>query len=169
MKTKLLFFLLTLTLFSCDDGVYYIYYYGKTIDTAFFENKKTAWEARGINHYRFTARMDGSYGFGTLYQVTVFPNRKTEIAALDSEMGIDLEKPFSPLTGKTIDELYASIDDGIKNLKKEKRGAWIGYNKEYHYPEVYGTGPINDDPNNIIVGGWLEFKITGFEVLDDAE
>ena len=61
------------------------------------------------------------------------------------------EQIFFPLDGKTIDELYASIEANATDQTMVK--VWIQYNKEYHYPERFTQGAMG-------------FDIYEFEVLD---
>jgi hypothetical protein len=136
---------------------------------AVFLSKKAAWEKEGIRHYRFSGRAcpDASQ---PAYQVTVYPGGETEIKALGGP-GIDLEKPFKPIPGKTMPEFYAFIAEEVKDLGEYN--AWIRYNKEYHYPEFFTHGPVQPapvpgQPPNITGGGWYDFEILAFEVLDGA-
>ena len=136
---------------------------------AVFLSEKAAWEKKGIQHYRFAGRScpDASQ---PSYQVTVSPGGETEIRALDGP-GIDLERPFRPITGKTMPEFYAFIADEVKDLREYN--AWIRYNKEYHYPEFFTHVPVQPvpvpgQPPNITGGGWYDFEIFEFEALDSA-
>jgi hypothetical protein len=138
-----------------------------------FMAEKAAWEAQGIRHYRFIANCSASTP-EPFYLVTVSPEKAPEAIDLNKYTRPEWwlradelpERIFSPLNGKTIDEIYASIAEETSDLAEHS--ARIQYNKEYHYPERFSKFRVYDDPVPIGCGG-LEFALTEFEVLDEAE
>jgi hypothetical protein len=132
-----------------------------------FQTEKAAWEAQNISAYRFTTRMLLDYP-AVPVRITVKGNGEPEIkpAAADTEFDIEM----AALYGKTVSEIYASIETAVEKEKTASRGEhkWVGitirYNAEYHYPEYYLRCSYYDDLPE--PGGFAGLEITGFERLD---
>ena len=149
---------------------------------------RAAWDALGINAYRFTGKwVPVGWGEPTP-TVTVRPDTEPEVTfgwdeqwSQDNEDLISLweeawkdpdypvrKNPFPPLEGFTIDELYDSIERFIINDFKshEHFGVGMRFNEQYHYIErVFISSAAPEER-----GGWSRFEITHFEVLtEEAE
>jgi hypothetical protein len=85
-----------------------------------------------------------------------------EVQDLWEDYGLEEDRPFFPLTGSTINELFESIRAHAVDYLQEGYIVKIWYNQEYHYPEAYFTS-MGDD----MIGGHFEFTITHFEVLEN--
>jgi len=139
-------------------------------DMAVFEAERAAWEASGLSAYQFTAEIFGPRM--DTFTVTVRPGTEPEVRCEGQDRGMKTNDPewvfewaFAPLRGVTIDELYASMRENAVMDASENRIVRIRYNKEYHYPESFFSGPSETG----IDGGWYDFKITQFEVLGSGD
>jgi len=130
-----------------------------------FDSERAAWEALGINAYRFTGKSFASYTPTVPVTVTVLPGTEPELTYDTEEDGGDFldyisrRRPFPPFFGITIDELFDDIreralgfSDGIVTIR---------YNQKYHYPESFY---VDNGGGN---GGQSSLDITHFEVLED--
>jgi len=144
-------------------------------DLAVFEAERAAWEALGLSSYRFTAQSHFVVPFVIPFTVTVRPGAEPEIRYSEwdqekAEQMVDTGKIFPPLSGVTIDELYASMRElAVRNIElQEDTGYKIRYNKEYHYPEFFYDfwRPCGLPPPGAT---GLSFKITQFEVLGSGD
>jgi hypothetical protein len=148
-----------------------------------FIAEKAAWEAQKIDRYRFTGGTYLDYLPITLWYTTTKAPNTTEVAFNDEKtreqfgrlhgnkdnyeqlLGeISLDKPFRPLEGKTIDELFESIADESNKIG-DRAKIKILYNKTYHYPEYFVKYMV-DEGGLTAPGGGYSFEITDFEVLD---
>jgi hypothetical protein len=152
--------IMTISLSGCGDGGTDLY--------AYFLNEKAAWEKAGIDHYRFTARAGGP-PISPPITVTVIPGKEPEVwynKERYSRDEVDYERPFDRLGGKTISELYESIDFfmklGIESL--EEYDDTFESNNKYHYPERYRS-VLKPPPGQQLNGSSLLFVITAFEDL----
>jgi hypothetical protein len=143
-----------------------------------FLAEKAKWEALCINSYQFTGRTVLDYPHSA-FTVTVSVDKKPVVTYVPDPYAvynpqkakadeaaalglIEAGRPFSPLQGSAINELYASIEAETANLKGWT--AHIRYNQTYHYPELFTKARVNSE---FLDGGyWYEFKITHFEVIE---
>jgi hypothetical protein len=140
--------------------------YTNKFDLAVHNHEKAAWEALGINAYRFTGDVWCGYP-AVIFTVTVLPDREPELTydpeeqELWEEWNLGNNGPFAPLAGSTINELFESIRNHAVNDLRRGDIVKIWYNQEYHYPETYYTSDADISP-----GGQIHFDITHFEVLE---
>jgi len=131
----------------------------KEFDREVHEEKKTAWESLNITNYRFTAKTrtlaNWQSSQGT---IIVQPESEPQITIHDEESFYSYVKPFFPLEGKTINELFASINTVAEN---EEHGFYkILYNATYNYPEEFFLSYTEG------IGKGLWFKVSNFEILE---
>lgn len=136
-----------------------------------FQNEKAAWEAQGITAYRFTRQMLLNMPVDPA-RITVKGNEELEIEVLPHNDNFTLSDiEMLALYGKTISEIYVSIEADIEKQRKKPRDEhnWVGvtlrYNVDYHFPEYYSMFFSHDDLP--LPGGDIGFEISDFEVLDD--
>lgn len=103
-----------------------------------FQNEKNAWEALDIIAYRFTVRLLGDYP-SYFVRITVNSAEEPEVEPLphdDYFTEEDMERAM--LYGKTIAEIYTSIEAGIERLRKTllDEPNWIEisikHDRDYH-------------------------------------
>jgi hypothetical protein len=149
---KILFVLMVGGILSCAGN--HGNQYENKFDFAEFDSKRAAWEALGIDAYRFTGRsFSMTKGWMPHVTVTVLPGKEPELT-YDAEKAdggdllfISQGMPFRPFSGLTIDELFDSIREIASNYSQKDE-----YNQKYHYPESIYTGNSS-------------LEITHFEVL----
>jgi len=110
-------------------------------DRAVLETEKAAWKAQKISAYSFTALpIDGGLS-STPVSITVLPDTEPEMeysGVLDPDFnGQSDDTPFSPLEGKTIDELFESIAAYASQYQTADNYCFIQFNETYHYPEMF--------------------------------
>jgi hypothetical protein len=145
----------------------------KPFDSVTFAAEKAAWEAQNISDYEFAMQM--LLDMPTVpIEITVSNGTALKIASPDSfpaETFGTADMELSMLYGKTIPEIYASIDAVIKRLQEDKNESehdsvmiTVSYNEEYHYPTYFLYTELYDD--NPLPGGSIGIEISGFEVFD---
>ncbi|MCL2139635.1 MAG: hypothetical protein FWH41_08935 [Treponema sp.] len=187
MKTIIICIVLVAMALSCDGNTQPINNVENVITEGTEKEKtigaliagKAAWEALGIDSYRYKGCYRGDdWPHYPIMTVTVLPGKEPEVNCDDIKAlekceeyhyDINWDNPFG--YGLTIEELYDSI---IKEISQERwaiRGGELvkleleyGFscNETYHYPDFWlvsmGEG---------YVGGWYFFDITEFEVLSE--
>jgi hypothetical protein len=135
-----------------------------------FQNEKTAWEAQGLAAYRFTAQMLLNYPVVPV-RITVQDTGEPEIEPITHDDFTEPDIEMAALYGKTISDIYASIEADIKKERNTPRDEyhWIGitlrYNAEYHYPEYYSASSYYDDLPE--PGGFRGIEISDFGVITE--
>jgi hypothetical protein len=129
-------------------------------------SEKTAWEGQAMNHYRFTGDSWTNAQPTIPIIVKVMPDVEPELSYISKggrtdswgDMQIESGIPFEPFNGKTIDELYISIEVFMKSYINDTQfKTGVRYNQTYHYPELVYV--------YIAHGGLVSFQITEFEDL----
>ena len=175
-KLVLLIGLAGMFLFSCD---LFFSYPKIEFDKAAFERERTKWENQNITNYTFDAR--DFPGFPNhQFRITVTGGNITgfenlvdapgEICSFCGNGRICDQPPEIDKRWATISGLYAwiveqheSYIERIPELrKKEYFSISIRYNDQYHYPEHISTERNFYD--NPMVGGWVAFDITNFQI-----
>jgi len=134
-----------------------------------------AWEAQGIQAYRFTAQVF-SPSDPTIPPITV-----TVMPGVEPELEYDPEKvdaglraqiyagvPFSPFDGLTIGEFMASMKLIAPSWNIHEANIIttfiVRYNPEYHFPEEFRLR-VFQPPFGLLGIGGQGLAITGFQVL----
>jgi hypothetical protein len=128
-------------------------------DMDLFLREKSAWKEQNLQHYQFVTRQDSDRHV----QVVVSPGK----APQRTPSWVKL------VYGKTISEVYATIEDDIKKLQvqvKMKPPEWsykivVKYDTEYHYPIQYSI--IIGEPEDFIDGGLQVMEISDFKILEE--
>jgi hypothetical protein len=141
-----------------------------------FNEEKEAWLAQDMQDYRYI--INTFLGIPTVpVLITVSANSNSEFECPsgfskdDFEQAKERDSLKSSTLGETIDELYSEIEYIIKEDvsqytdKDQDKGVKIAvvYNTEYHYPEYFSI--VYYRGNDILDGGGISFKISGFERL----
>jgi hypothetical protein len=142
-------------------------------DSEVFAAEKAAWEAQNSSDYQFVMQMLLDMPTPPV-EITVSNGAalKTECPEnFPAETFENSDMEFATAYGKTIPEIYASIDAVIKMVEEDKNESehdsvmiTISYNEEYHYPTYFFYTEYYDD--NALPGGSIGIEISSFDVLD---
>jgi hypothetical protein len=125
--------------------------------------EKAAWEAQGINSYRFTIKelLDIP-----AYPITIKVTEGME-RVVEEKGKHDPDAPHG-LYGKTISDIYTGIENVVEEIKEAntKEGYSLNfavrYNEQYHYPEYFFVSPCYN--GEVLDGGGTGVEISAFEI-----